>query len=541
MSEIKKSNFIKGAITLSAAGILSKIMGFAYRIVLPRMIGAEGVGIYQLAYPIYTILLVISTSGIPIALAKLISKEITNKDYRSAYNIFKTCKKLSIIVGLLLTFIMIVMASPIIKTFNWDPRSIYSILALAPAVFFVTIMSSFRGFFQGLQNMVPTAYSQIIEQFIRIITMLLLVQLLLPYGIEFAAAGATFGAVFGAIAGLILLIYIYLRKKNTIWEPLKQKTIKINDFWANSKKIIYLAAPITFGALITPLMSFIDAAIVPARLQAAGFNNPLALYGHLTGMAMVLVHFPTIITLSLATSLVPAISEAFTLSNQNLVQSRAASALRLTILIALPAAVGLYLLSNPLTTLIFGTPDAAIPLRFVAWGVIFISLKQTTAAMLQGMGKVIIPARNLFIGATFNAIINYTLTGLPYFGIRGAALGTVTGFGVAAILNMYYVRKWTNLNFNYNKLLYKPIISVFIMSVAVLLSFKTIKLFLPTIIENYILIISTFSAILLGITVYSLTLLLLKEINYNDINLIPKIGPKLAELLCKTPLLEREE
>lgn len=535
----KNQSFLKGALTLGAAGIISKIMGFSYRIALPRIIGAEGVGIYQLAYPMYTILLVISTSGVPIALAKLISKQYTKNNQQMAFKIFETCKKLNFILGLILSILMFACSKAIIDLLNWDPRAVYSVAALSPAILLVSLISAYRGFFQGLQNMKPTAFSQVFEQFFRIAAMIFLVNLMLPFGIEYAAAAATSGAVFGAIAALILLKIIYSKSQDEIWTEIDKTKIKNYDFKNNSLKILSLAIPITFGALITPLMGFVDAAIVPSRLEAGGFLNPTALYGQLSGMAMVLVHFPTIVTLALSTSLVPAISEAFTLKDDQLIKMRAETALRITVLISLPSAVGLFVLSRPLSNVIFGAPSAAIPLNFLAWSVIFISLKQTTSAMLQGLGRVKIPARNLFIGALLNAVINYTLTAHPAFGIKGAALGTVTGFMTASLLNLIYVKKWTDLNIDFNKFFLKPIISVLIMAAAV----KTIENITLIILNEYSLftqqVISLITSITSGIIIYFAALILLKEIKYNDLSLIPFIGTKIADFLLKYKLISK--
>ncbi|MFW5736748.1 MAG: putative polysaccharide biosynthesis protein [Halanaerobium sp.] len=535
----KNKKFIRGALTLGAAGIISKLLGFTYRVALPRLIGSEGVGIYQLAYPIYTILLVISTSGMPIALAKIISKENTENNYQESYKIFKTAKILNFFTGLLLTILMIYFSKSIINLFNWDQRALYSVIALAPAVFIVSLVSVFRGFFQGLQDMKPTAYSQVLEQLIRILAMIFMVKFFLPYGIKYAAAAATLGAVIGALAALILLIIIYYKNHDKIWQKIPVQKINSYEFKHNSKKIIALALPITIGALITPLMGFIDAAIVPTRLEAGGFINPLALYGELAGMAMVLVHFPTVITLALATSLVPAISEAFALGDQKLLRSRAETALRITILISLPAAVGLFLLAKPLSAVIFEAPSAAVPLYFVSWGVIFIALKQVTSAMLQGLGRVKIPARNLLIGSLFNALLNYILTAHPAFGIKGAAIGTISGFIVASFLNLIYVKKWTDFNIDFNKLFLKPVISVLAMAAAVKSSqyiFLTLFSDLNLFAKN---ILSLLISIIIGIIIYSAALILTKEIKYHDLILIPYFGKKAADLLEKYNILEK--
>ncbi len=535
----KSSNFIKGAFILSMAGILAKIMGFGYRIILSRILGDEGIGLYQMAYPIYTTLLVVSRSGIPIALAKLISDRVARGQKKAAFKIFIVGRKLSIVIGLIFSIIMALMARPIVNFLNWDPRAFYAVLALSPAIFFVSIMATYRGFFQGLQNMVPTAYSQVIEQLVRMITMIGLVYYLIQFGLEYGAAGATFGAVTGSIAGLLILMKIYSNKKREIFEFINTGSIETIKTFKIIKDIAYYGIPITLGALVQPLMNLVDAAIVPNRLQVAGFSIETAsqLYGRLAGMAMVLVNFPTIITVALAASLVPTISEAFALEQDKLIKRKTETALRLTILIGLPSAVGLYILAEPLTSVIFNNALAAIPLRIVSWGVFFIAIQQSTSAIIQGIGKTKIPAINLFIGAVVNATINYTLTALPSFGIKGASLGTVTGFAVAAILNLYFLKKYTDFSFKPKQLIVKPVISVAIMGGFTYLAFNYLNSYLSFIKFNYAYITSTLLVVLLSILLYMILLIGLKEIKYSDLKMIPYIGEKMADFLRKYKIL----
>ncbi|MFW6269661.1 MAG: putative polysaccharide biosynthesis protein [Bacillota bacterium] len=533
-----EKSFIEGAVILSAAGLIAKLMGFGYRIVLPRVIGDQGVGLYQLAYPIYTTLLVVSRSGIPVSLAKLISDRIARDERKAAFKIFRVGRALSIVIGLFFFLLMFLLAKPIINFLEWDTKAIYPVLAISPAIFFVSIMATYRGFFQGLQDMVPTAYSQVIEQLIRMTTMIVLVVVLIPYGAGPGAAGATFGAVTGSIAGLLTLLYIYNKRKREIWKyvqigsQLNINTLKI------VKDIAALGIPVTIGALVLPIMTFVDAAIVPQRLMTAGFmsSRALELYGQLSGMAMVLVNFPTIITISLAASLVPSISEAFALKQTFTIKRRTEAALRLTILIGLPSSVGLYIMAEPLTGAIFNNFEAAVPLRFLSWGVLFITLQQTSSAILQGLGKTQIPAFNLFIGAIINGMINYTLTAVPRFGIRGAALGTVVGFGIAALLNLIYVKIYSNYSFKFKQFILKPVFAVALMGLVVKEGYNLV-LNLTAGFIKYNFYFSTFFTVFLAAIIYMITLLLINEIKYSDIVLVPGIGETLANNLKKLGLV----
>lgn len=538
----KKDSFIKGAAILTAAGLAARVMGFGYRVILTRIIGAEGMGLYQMAYPIYTVLLVVSRSGIPVALAKLIADKIAVDKKKEAYKIFKVARKMSFIIGLIISIIMAIIAKPLISFLSLDPRSYYAVLAISPAIFVVSIMASYRGFFQGLQDMLPTAKSQILEQFIRMFTMVGLVIFLVPYGLKFAAAGASFGAVSGAFGGLAILLVIYAKRKEKIFNFLEDGNDSIELSSKNVvKRIVSLGVPITLGALVMPLMSLVDLVFVPNRLQTAGYlvREATELYGMFAAVAMPLVNFPTIITVSLATSLVPAIAEAYSLGKKKLINYRTQTALRLTILISLPASAGLFLLAEPLTEIIFSEPGAAVPLRFVAWGVFFIALQQTSTGILNGIGKTSIPARNLFIGAIFNAFINYTLTASPTFGIKGAALGTTIGFAAAAFLNLYYVKKESGFIINVKTMIFKPFISVVLMGAFVKLFYKFLFTFLKMNNIYFAYQTTTFATVFAAALFYFITLLLFNEIKYNDLVMLPVFCKKLADRLEKIGVLKR--
>ncbi|MFP4662350.1 MAG: polysaccharide biosynthesis C-terminal domain-containing protein [Halanaerobiales bacterium] len=535
----KGNSFIKGAAILTIAGLIAKVMGFVYRIIIARILDADGLALYHYAYPIYTTLLVISRSGIPVSLAKLISDRIAREQRKSAFMIFRTGRKLSVIVGLFFSILMAVLAKPLVNFLGWTADAFYPVIAISPAIFIVSIMATYRGFFQGLQNMKPTAYSQIIEQFVRMLTMISLVYFLTAngYGKGLAAAGATFGAVTGSIAGLFTLLFIYYRKRKEIWGFVQKGVIENINSWEVSKEIAHIGIPVTVAALVQPLMDLVDATIVPGRLQTAGFSAQQAnvFFGQLQGMAKVLVNFPTIITISLAVSLVPSISEAFALKRDDLIRRRTQTALRLAILLGLPASIGLYLLAEPLTTVVFDSTGASVSLRIVCWGVFFIALQQTSSAILHGSGKNRVPAWNLLIGAITNGIINYFLTVQPEIGIRGAAFGTVTGFAVAAILNLIFVHRYTHFKFKFNELLLKPLIAVSIMGIIVHQGFGLLNRYLA-LITGYNLQVATFSIVFIATITYFMLLLLLNEIKYTDIILLPA-GEKIAIMLKRIRLV----
>ena len=204
-----RQSFLKGALILSAAGAISKILGAIYRIPLARLIGAEGIGLYQMAYPIYTTILALATAGVPVAISILIARKETQGFPGESRRILRVSLLLLAVFGLLLTLLVMASAKFLALHVLQDGRAYYAIVAVAPAIFLAGLMSVFRGYFQGQQTMLPTAVSQVVEQKFRVTAVLFLAYLLFPRGLEFAAAGATFGAVVGGLGGLLVLLWFY--------------------------------------------------------------------------------------------------------------------------------------------------------------------------------------------------------------------------------------------------------------------------------------------------------------------------------------------
>ena len=401
-----------------------RFVGAFFRIALAALIGDEGVGLFQMAYPIYATLLAVSTAGIPIAISKLVAENLARRNYRGAYRIFRIALFLLAVSGLAISAVLYFGAGFFVRTVTQDSRAYLPLVSISPAIFLVTVMSAYRGFFQGQQQMMPTALSQIAEQIGRVAIALLLVAALLPRGLEFAAAGASFGAAAGAFFGLLLLMLIWLKQKGKFMADLERQRMQDGQPFKNIVFSIFaLSIPITLGSLVMPLITIVDLAVVPHRLHAAGFDTgrSTALYGQLTGMASPIVHIPTIITVALAISLVPAISEALALGKTRLVQERSYLATRMTLLLSLPSALGLYLLAEPITVLLFKNAEAGAVLAAMSLGVVFLTLYQTTSGILQGLGRTMDPVVSLFWGALVKTILTWWLTSLPALHIRGAA------------------------------------------------------------------------------------------------------------------------
>ena len=537
------STFIKGAAILAVAGICVRFFGAAMRIALAAIIGDEGIGLYQMAYPVYSSLLAISTAGIPVAISKLVAENIALHDYREAGRVFRISLMMLALTGLVITLFMGSSANYLAVVVAKEPRAVLPILAISPAIFFVTIMSAVRGFFQGQQKMVPTASSQLLEQAGRVAVSLFLAVLLLPLGLEYAAAGAAAGAVVGGALGLALLLLLYWKSRPGFDESVrKQARHSPSSIGQIIRRIFSLAVPITFGSLILPLITLIDLVIVPRQLQSAGFTpeRATALYGQLTGMAGSIIYFPNVITIALSMSLVPAVSEAFALRNYKLIAYRSAVSVKLTLLFSMPAALGLYILAEPITVLLFNNAEAGRALAYLSWSVIPLCIYVSTTGVLQGLGRPIIPVVNMAYGGLVKTVLAWYLTPIENLDIGGAALASVAGMGLAAGLNLYYVARYAGRPI-------RPVDMLMIPGMAVVLMAATVHTMFNLML-NYTNIyfspgsanaVSTLAAIVLGIFVYGLALLLAGGLTREELSLMPVVGRRIVWLADKLRLLRK--
>ena len=545
---MSEGKFVQGAVILAFTGIVIKIVGAAMRIILAALMGDEGIGLYQMAYPVYATLLTVSTAGIPVAISKLVSEKLALNDSGGAYRVYQISLGILIFTGLFFTLLLAAGADYFAENVAMDSRAYLPILVISPAIFFVTVMSAIRGFFQGFQQMGPTALSQFLEQIARVVTSVALVVYLLPLSLEYAAAGAAFGAVSGGMVSLLVLVIIFYRKKPGIVKNIQKEPLQNTKKYTTEivGRIVSLSIPITLGSIMVPLITLMDLAVVPSRLHDAGFDmeRATALYGQLTGMALSLMYFPSVIVIALAISLVPAISEAFTLKSNKLLNYRLETSNRLTIMFSLPSAVGLFMLSlpqlsNAVTVLLYDNAESAYPLAILSWGIIFLAFYLTTTGTLQGMGYTLIPVKNMFYGGVIKIFLTWLLTVNPSIHVGGAAFGTVVGFFVVAALNMYYVIKLTGYRLNAGALLIKPLISVSVMAAVVFISYRLVFLLGdPFLSFRALNAFSTLVAIICGGMVYFIVLLYSGWVKEEELLALPKVGSYLVALSKRLKLLK---
>lgn len=524
---MSRQSFLQGALVLAAAGLVSKLLGILYRIPFARLVGAEGMGLYQMAYPIYTMVLAVATAGFPVAISVLVSEKRVQGDLWGMRKVFRLSLFMLAVLGLIMSCVLFAAADFLSQRVLHDHRAVYALRFIAPAIFFAGIMSAFRGFFQGQGWMLPTALSQVSEQIIRVLTVLLAAWWLLPLGPEYAAAGATFGAVTGGAIGLLVLGVIYAGfsfPRSPLFIPVKQPEDKITVIL---KRLFTLSFPIALGALVMPMIQTLDALLVPLRLQVAGctMQEATELFGQLSGMAGTLVNLPGVITIALAMSLVPAVSAAAARQQYEVINGRLNAAIRLMLLFSLPAAVGFYVLGLPISHLLYGLSEAGWPLKALAPAVLFLGLYQVTSATLQGLGRTGRPVFHLILAGGLKVCLNYFLVAEPALGIQGAGIATGAAFALAAALNLVSLQRLIGYQLPWRLILLKPVIAVTIMALTV----YYLQGQIPSVpVRSEFLTLIT---ILAGGLVYGIAILVLGELRSHELELVPGMGLKLVKWL----------
>lgn len=476
MSDTEKSassnnKFLKGTLILTVSSIVVKVIGSLNWIILSRVLGGEGIGLYQMGFPIYLMAITLSSAGIPVAISIITAEKLAQKDFLGAKRVFNVSLRLLFVTGLVFASALFFGAHWLIDN-HWirDSRAYYSIIALAPAVFFVTFLASFRGYLQGWQIMTPTAASEIVEQLMRVVTMIVFANMFMPHGLAYAAGGASMGAGVGAFCALLVLMWFYGRLKQKLKADLQQQNPLATRESARAiiSRLLRLALPVSMSSLMLPVVANLDLLIVPQRLEAAGFHISQAteFFGYLTGMAVPLINLATIFTAAMTISLVPAISESRALNDVFGIRAKTRTAFRVALIITCPCFVGMYFLAEKIAALIYNAPGAADAIQTMSVGILLLGLHQISTGILQGLGRTSIPVINMILAATVKVFLSWTLTAIPTLGIKGAAMATVVDFGLAAVLNMIFIYKYTGFALSFSGV-FKPAVSAAAMGAAV--------------------------------------------------------------------------
>lgn len=514
MSKTKKQNFTRNVMILMISQIIVKFLGLFYRLYLTNKEGFGDVGnaIYSSGFQIYVLLLTISSVGVPNAISKLISERLSRNNVKNAVKVFKISLVLFSIIGFTCSLLLFFGADIIANKILIIPESKLTIQVLSPSIFFVSVISVFRGYFNGRANMKPTARSQTIEQLSKTVLTIIIVEFLSIIYVNnsnrtiYMAAGANLATTFGTIISLFIIFRFYRNDKLIVNKNIKTKSESIKNIVL---KILQVSIPITFSVILGTINKNIDSITVVRLLKSFLTENEAKIqYGILSGKVDTLVTLPMALNIALSTSLVPNISASIAKNNIQDVKKKISYSLLITNIIGLPCMVGMIIFATPILNLLFpNASSGSFVLQISAIGMYIILVNQTITSILQGLGKQNIPVISLSIGVLVKIIINIVLIPInpKYFilgGTVGASVGTILCYLVSLIINFSYLRKTVKIKFYLANQYFKPIISSIIMAYISLNSFHYLKFIFS---EK----ISTILSILIAIIVYGLCVFLI--------------------------------
>ena len=521
----KTQSFAVGALVLMIASIATKVIGAVFKIPLTNLIGADGMGVFSIAYTIYSTLFVISTAGLPIAISKMVAEANAVGNQKRIKSILKVSLLSFSVIGILASLIMAVFAKPLTVLVS-NTMAYYAVLAIAPSLFFVSIVSIIRGFYQGLSDMVPTAVSQVLESVGKLGFGLLFAYILQSrgYSFEICAAGAILGVTLGTLMSALYLFAIVIKKIR------EYRNVRADSpFIPLAKSIVKMAVPVTVGSAVLSLTNLIDMFLVMSRLQfAAGFSEIMAnkLYGAYS-MSVTLYNLPQTFVVAISVSIIPAISTYIAMKNREKTAETIGTAFKLASMIAFPAGVGFLILSKPILNLLYYSrpEDVAIAtplLSYLGIAVMFIALVSLSNSVLQAIGKINVPVGTMLIGGAVKIAANYILVGNPGININGAPIGTMCCYGVIATLNIIVIKKHYR-ELSVSKMFMKTFISAVVMGIFAYLTIDPIS----AMIGAKLGIVSVISGC---VFIYFLTLLATGGFTKEDILMMPK-GEKLVKIL----------
>ena len=524
---LKKQTFLGGAAVLALSTAIVKVIGACYKIPLGSLIGDAGFGYFTTAYDIYSVLLMIATTGLPVAMSRMISEAQALGQGRQIRKIYKTALIVFLSIGIIGAGGMMLLCRQLARFMN-SPDSWYAILALAPSMLFICIISAYRGYFQGQGNMVPTSISQVFEA---------LCKLILGFGaawfimhkwnnVPMAAGGAIIGVTIGTVVSAL-----YLGAKHRAADRhLEALGGEVLTTGATAKKLLAIAVPITLGSAGLQIINLVDAKIVMGRLLgAAGYLQSEAdVLKGIYNFAQTIFNLPCAFITPITISAIPAITAHLALKDRKNAKMVEESAVRIMALLAMPCAAGLAILSGPILELLRSYQGEALAtgsaiLAILGITVVFNSLVLVTNAIMQAHEDVTTPVINMIIGGIVKIIVNYILVGTRTFNIIGAPIGTLCCYICITILNLIAMRRTTTPP-SFVRTMLKPLLAALIMGAAAYGSYGALTRFVGS--QKLCCI----GAICAAGAVYLVLVLVLRIITMDDCKLLPK-GDKIAKLL----------
>lgn len=565
MDNAKKESsrsFMNNVTVILISQILVKLLGAVYRMVITNVdgFGDTGNGIYNVGFQIYTLLLAISSVGIPNAISKMTSESIALDDYKGAHKIFKTALLLFSVIGTVSALVLFFGAGFFAEAIHY-PRSVYVMQALAPSLLFVCVSSVIRGYFTGMKNMKATSYSQVLEQIFKCTLTIVFVYASSRFisnsnadKTPLMAAWANFATSAATVLSMLYLIYFYHKRKSGIAEKIRNSTGKTLE--ASPKKLIIgilmISIPISLGSVITAINRVIDtatisrgieiafASLIPAHGATEEIINPTAMQltmeiERLSGLLSksdILYNMPLAVNFAFATVLVPYVASALKIKDYTEAAKKINYSLLVSILIILPCAIGLIVLAQPIYKIIyFNAPSGYELLQLVSVSLIFAALAQTMTGSLQGMGKVFVPAISLLFGCAAKITLNIVLIRIPSVNIYGAAISSIACQFISCAICFMVLSRNCSLHMTPVKYIIKPLVCGIAMGIAAAAVYKGIMLVISESFASNL--IATVISIIIAAVIYFFMVFRLNILSADEIKQLPagnKIYKKLKKL-----------
>ncbi len=575
----RKQSFLHGALILTAATIIVKVIGAVFKIPLTLVLGGEGAAHFYTAYDIFNPIAAIAIAGLPVAVSKLVSESVASGRFRDVRRIRKISLCLFLATGTAGFLITFFFARPFAALVG-NPDGAYPVMAIAPAVLFLCLMSSYRGYYEGLRNMYPTAISQVVEAGAKLIMGYALSLWVMHLGLQdfqktgmvfgiavkttaqaqtavlpFAAAGGILGVTLSTVFGFIYLLITHIRKGDGITAGELAASPTPQPSGELLRRLIRIGIPVCLGAMVVSLTATIDLASVMNRLTAAAAKNPSVmlnmyagmlprdmtlerlpafLFGTYKGLPMTVFHLVPAITTAFGISVLPAVSAAWARGNTAELKRNVESALRVTSLVAIPAGFGMTALAGPVLTLLYNfkgdglASEVAIStpiLSFMGVSVIFVAITSPVNAILQAIGRADLPVKFLFAGGLIKLATNYILVAVPSINILGAPVGTLLCYLFIVIASIIAVSKQTHVTPNMVSVFVKPVVAGAFCGFS---AWAAYRLLLRVCDAR----ISTVLSILIAMGIYVLVLILIRGVSIDDILMLPN-GEKVVKVLEK--------
>lgn len=557
MKNKKVHNFIVQGSLLAAAGLLCRLIGMLYRLPLIDIIGTKGNGYYTSAYSIYNILLIISSYSLPTAISRIVSERLAGERYEDVRRSLRVAFIYSTVIGALMFSIMFFGAQKI-ADFMAKPFLSYVLITLAPTVWIMAYLGILRGYFQGTGNMMPTGVSQILEQVINAVVSLIMAKLLFSYGetlvaaggneelkYAYGAAGGTIGTGAGALIALLFFVIIYFLYGREIASPERAagevRSRKIESYGSLTKSLLLTLLPILFSSFIYNANTVIDDFIFSKQMTYMGLGSSIVLLWGIFGEYRILFNIPMAIANSMSSSVIPSLTAAASRNDRELVAHKTKLGISFTVMIAVPACVGMIFLARPICAFLFPSETSGTLINVIRLGapaVVVCSVSTITNAILQGIGKLNKPLINAAIGLILHTILLVALL-FVWPGIYSVVIAHFA-FGLfVCILNRICIRKYIGKGTESLKTYLMPFIASLIMGGFAYGAYRLVEIILPESITSNRFGIGLLLVICIGagLVVYFVVLFLLKPYTKEELIEMP-MGKKLYKLARKMRLMK---